>query len=168
MSSLTRSPVWGGESEHGLVPSAGPDGGVDRVEQGLHLCGGEVGQVRSRVFLDGDRLDRRDGVEVFGHGRAVEGQQGLDRGQPQVAGGDAVAAFVLEVVEELGDATVVDVWQFECVGRQLRAFGDEGQQQGPAVAVGPDRGCCPSLNVPMMPSLSIPTIGTWEGPRSVC
>lgn len=51
-----------------------------------------------------------------------------------------VAAFVLEVVEERGDAPVVDVGEVERVGRDLCAFGEEGEQQCPGVAVGPDRG----------------------------
>jgi hypothetical protein len=60
-----------------------------------------------------DRQDPRDGFGVFGVGQRGVAEQGVDGGQPGVAGADAVAAVTLEVIEEAGDQWRVEVGQIQ-------------------------------------------------------
>jgi hypothetical protein len=66
-------------------------------------------------------------------------EERVDRGQPRVAGANAVASFVLQVGEKRGDRRGVEILKLQprwcCPG----ALVHEGQQQPEAVAVGGNR-----------------------------
>ena len=63
----------------------------------------------------------------------------VDRRQPGVAGAGAVAAVVLEVVEERADQRRVEVGEVESAGLLAGLLWREAQQQPERVAVGGDR-----------------------------
>ena len=61
-------------------------------------------------------------------------EQGVDRGEPVVAGGHAVVPVVLEVVQERGDQRGVEVGDVQG-GRALAgAFGGEAEQKAQAAS----------------------------------
>src|SRR3954469_3616673 len=101
------------EGEHRSVSAVGPGAGGDGIQQGLRLGAGQERHLRLRVLLDGDGVDPGDGVQALGCPVGVEGHDGLDRGQTEVAGGGAVAAFLYEVVEEGDHVGGVEVSQLE-------------------------------------------------------
>jgi hypothetical protein len=63
----------------------------------------------------------------------------VDRGQPRVAGADAVAAFAFEMCEERGDLVCIEVFQPELGWLFAGLFVQEPEQQPEAVAIGGDR-----------------------------
>ena len=78
-------------------------------------------------------IGRRGGVAQGG-----VAHERVDRGQPGVAGADAVAALGLEVVEEVQHERRVEVGQSERGGWSSGALLGEAQQQLERVAVGLD------------------------------
>jgi hypothetical protein len=78
----------------------GPRVGADRVQQCLRLQAGQERRLRLGLLLDRDRVDSGGGVQMLGGLGGVEGHDGLDRGQPQVPGGSAVAPRGFQVIEE--------------------------------------------------------------------
>ena len=73
----------------------------------------EVGDQCPVEAFGRDRQHPGDGLGVFGVGQRGVAEQRVDRGQPGVAGADAVAALGLEMVEEAGDQRCVEVGQVE-------------------------------------------------------
>ena len=96
-----------------MVASAGPGAAVGRGEQRVDLGFGEVGDQRPVEALGRDRQDARDRGGVLGVAQRGVAEQRVDRGQAGVAGADAVAALVLEVVEERADQRRVEVVEVE-------------------------------------------------------
>ena len=66
---------------------------------------------------------------MFGVGQRGEAEQRVDRGQPGVAGADAVAALVFEVVEEAGDQRGVEVGQVQRGRCEPGPLGGVAEQQ---------------------------------------
>ena len=75
---------------------------------------------------------------VFGVLECCVGEQGANRGQPDVAGPRAVAALVLQVVEERGDRVRVQVVPVQLRRADSCASLDEAEQEAERVAVGGD------------------------------
>ena len=75
---------------------------------------------------------------MFGVVQREVAEQGVDRGQPVVAGGGAVVAVAFEVIEERGDQRRVELGDVQGGGRLAEAFGGEGQQQPEGELVGAD------------------------------
>ena len=73
---------------------------------------------------------------AFGMAQGSEPEQRANRGQPGVAGPNAVAPFVLEMVEEGGDRLGVELFEIKAGGSGAGLFGNEGVQQFEGVAVG--------------------------------
>ena len=74
------------------------------------------------------------------------GEQGVDRGQPGVAGPDAVLAVMLEMVKERADHRRVQVGEVEPARQSPGPPGSEAEQQPQRVPVGGDRvGASPAL-----------------------
>ena len=69
---------------------------------------------------------------VFGMAQGGEAEQGVDRGQAGVAGPDAVAALVFEVVEEPADQRGVEVGDVQ----RARARGRSARRRSRAAAAG--------------------------------
>ena len=105
-----------GERQQGAVAAAGSRGGVRGGEQRGGFGLGEVGDELALEPLG------RDGSDPLDDGRALEVAQGreaeqcVDRGQPGVAGADAVAALVLQVVEERADQRGAEVGDLQLEG----------------------------------------------------
>ena len=109
-----------GEEQQRVVASPGPGGLVAGGEQRVDLGLGEVGDQRPVEAFGWDRQHPGDALGVFGVGQRGEAEQRVDRGQPGVAGADAVAALVFEVVEEAGDQRRVEVGEVQLRGRACR------------------------------------------------
>jgi hypothetical protein len=121
----SRRPVQGGHHA----------GGQQRVDLGL----GEVGDEVALDAFGRDGEHTRDAAAVFGMVQGEVAEQGVDRGEPVVAGSGAVTPLALEVVQERGDQRCVEVGDVQLAGRGADAFGGEGQQQPEGEFVGSDR-----------------------------
>jgi hypothetical protein len=122
----------------GVVAAAGAGRAVGGAEQGGGLIFGEPGDQGLVGALGGDGQDAGDEGGVLGVAQRRVAERGVDRGEPRVAGADAVAAVFLQVVQERGDGGSVHVGEVEA-GRLLSgAAGGECEQHAPGVAVGGD------------------------------
>ena len=139
MISLSLNPVWGRQGEHGPISSAGPGVGRDRVQQCLSFPVSEEGDFRFGMFLDGDRVNSRDGVQQLRCLGGLERRRRFDGREPKIPGCNAVSAVILEVVEECDHLRCVDVGGLELVGWHVLPLGEEGQEELPGVAVSPNR-----------------------------
>ena len=110
-------------SEHRVVAPAGPGGSVGGGEQRVDLGLGEVGDevALGRVWL-GSRAPAAIVSACSGWRSASVAEQRVDRREPVVAGADAVAAIVFEVVEERGDQRRVEVGDVERARRLAGAL----------------------------------------------
>jgi hypothetical protein len=117
-----------GEREHGVIATSDPGRQVAGVEQRFDLGVGEVGEEVALDAFGRDGEHTLDGTGVLGVMQGEVAEQGVDRGQPVVAGGRAVAPVALEVIEERGDQRRVEFGDVEVGGRLSGAVGGEGQQ----------------------------------------
>jgi len=126
--------------EQGRVAPALPGGPVGPGEQEPGLLDGQVPDGGTVLFLGGDGED----VLPAGHPGRVLGLhprgERADRGQPLVAGRDAVAPVFLQVAEECGDGAGVEVVEGEPGRRDGPLVAEPGDQEPERVAVGRDRG----------------------------
>jgi hypothetical protein len=106
-------PALHGEEEQCVVATPGPGGQVAAGQQRIDLGLGEVGDQRMIEAFGWDRQDPRDARGVFGMFQGSKPEQRVERGQPGVAGPDAIAALVFEVVKEAGDKLRVEVGQVQ-------------------------------------------------------
>ena len=83
-----------------VVAAAGPDVTVGRGEQRVDLLVGEVGDERAVESFGGEREHPLDHRGIFGVLERRVAKQRPDRGEANVAGARAVAAFLFEVIEE--------------------------------------------------------------------
>jgi hypothetical protein len=127
-----------GEREHGMVAPPGPGGLVRCGEEGIGFGFGEPGDEGPVELLRGDREDAGDRFGVLGMPEGCVGEHGADRGEAGVAGAGAVAAVLLEVVQEAADQRRVEVGDVKLAWLFSGALGGEGQEQPPGVAVGGD------------------------------
>jgi hypothetical protein len=102
-----------GQVKQGVVAASGPGGPVGGVKQGGGLDIGQEGDVGVALTSGWDRQDAGDVGGVFGMAQTRVAKQGVDRGQTGVAGAGAVAAPVLEVVEERGDQRRIQVGEVQ-------------------------------------------------------
>jgi len=121
-----------------VVAPSGPGAGVAGAKQRFDLVVGEVGDQRPVEPFGWDREHSGDAVGVLGVGQRREPEQRVDRGQSGVAGADAVAALLLEVVQERADHRRVQLVDVQPGGRDTGAGGDVTEQQPHRVAVGGD------------------------------
>ena len=132
-------PGLDGEQEHRVIAPTGPGVAIGRGEQRLDFG---FGQERDQRFLEPlgrDREHAADRVGVFGVFERCVVEQRADCGEPGVAGADAVAAFVLEVIEERADQRRVEIVEIQLAGLLAGPLGGEREQQPERVAVGSDR-----------------------------
>ena len=100
---------------------------------------GEVGDQGLVIALGRDRQHPLDVGGVLGMAQHGVLEQGADRGQPGVAGPDAVAAVVFQVVQERADHRRVQVGDVQA-GRDLAGLlRGEDDQHLDSVPVGGDR-----------------------------
>jgi hypothetical protein len=78
--------------EHGVVAPPGAGGAVRGGEQRVCLGLGEVGDQGLVCAFGGDGQDAGDEGGVLGVAQRRVAESGVDRGEPRVAGPDAVAA----------------------------------------------------------------------------
>ena len=103
----------GGEGEHGVVAAAGPGFLVAGGQERVGLVRGQVGDVGAVAALAGDGQDPLDQRPVLGMAQGGIAEEGVDRGQAGVAGPDAVAPVILQVLQERGDHRGVEVGKAE-------------------------------------------------------
>ncbi len=128
-------PGLDGEGDPGVVTPPGAGGPVGGGQQRLGFGVGEEGDDRLVGPLGRDGQDAFDVGGVLGVAQRRVGEQGVDRGQPGVACGDAVAALVLEVVEERGDHRRVELGELELRWLGAGLLLSEPQQQPKRIAV---------------------------------
>ena len=128
VSSETRSPVW--TASRSSAWSRRP---VQVVRSGAASSASISGSVRKVTSARSKRLGGIASTRwivrgVLGVAQRGVAEQRVDRGQPGVAGADAVAALVFEVVEERADQRRVEVGEVElgwaacrCAARRRRA-----------------------------------------------
>jgi hypothetical protein len=132
-------PGLAGQYQQCLVSPSGPGRQVGGGQQRGELVFGEVGDQRLVIPLGRDRQDPLDVGGVLGVAHRGVAEQGVDRGEPGVAGPDAVAALVFQVVQERADRLRVQVGDVQ-PGRDLAsALGGEDDQHLERVPVGGDR-----------------------------
>jgi hypothetical protein len=132
-------PGLAGEHQQGLVAAAGPRIQVGGGQHCRDLVLGEVSDQGLVVAFGRDRQDPCDVGGVLGVTECGVAEQGVDRGEPGVAGPDAVAAAGFQVVQERADRLRVQVGDVQ-PGRGLaRALRREDGQHLERVAVGGDR-----------------------------
>jgi hypothetical protein len=127
------------DRDQGVVSSSGPGGGVGRGEQRGGLWIGEVVDQGPLEPFGWDRQDAFDERGVFGVSQGSEPEQLADRSESGVSGRDAVAALVLEVVEERPDRLGVEIGDVELGWLLAGLLGDEHEQELERVTVGGDR-----------------------------
>lgn len=99
-----------------MVAASGPGAAIRAGEQSVHLDVGEERDDRLIGSLGWERQDPFDVGGVLGVTQRGEAKQRVDRGQPGVAGPDAVASLVLQVVEERGDGRCVQIGEIQAGG----------------------------------------------------
>ena len=102
-------PGLDGEQEHRVIAPTSPGVAIGRGEQRLDFGFGEERDQRFLEPLGRDREHAADRFGVFGVFERCVVEQRADRGEPGVAGADAVAAVVLEVIEERADQRRVEI-----------------------------------------------------------
>ncbi len=121
-----------------FVSESDAEGGVDGIEDGVHLFNGEAGR-RLVVGLFGS-----DGLYTFvweHEFRVFAGgvvEEGFDGGEPLVPGGLAVVALAFEVVEEVEDRLGVEHFHAEFFGLFAVFFAEMLDEQAQGVAIGGD------------------------------
>jgi hypothetical protein len=88
-----------GQAEHCVVASSGAGATIGRGQQHVDLGIGEVGDDGVVAAFGGDCQHPADVGGVFGMAQRGETEQRVDRGQSGVAGADAVASRLFEVVK---------------------------------------------------------------------
>ena len=106
-----------GEQEQGVVAAAVPGLPVGGGEQRVCFLGGEVADDGALAAAGRDGQDLADHGGVLGCPRGRVAEQGVDRGQPGVAGGAAVPALFFQVLQERADQRGVEVGEAEPAGR---------------------------------------------------
>ncbi len=109
------------------------------ASRGLGLHAGQERGLRFRCPLDRDGLDLGDGVQLLGCPGGMEGHDGLDRSQPQVAGSCPVTALGLQVIQEREHGHRINIGDLELVRGDVPGLGQEAKEQAPRVTVGADR-----------------------------
>jgi len=102
-------PGLGGKQQQGVVAPPRPGARVAGGQQRVDLVLGEVGDHGPVEPFGRDREDPGDAVGVLGMGQRRVAEQGVDRGESGVSGADAVAALVLEVIQEAADHRCVQL-----------------------------------------------------------
>ena len=125
-----------GQGQQCPVTAPGEAVGVRGVQQRFGLFEGEELHGAWCAAPGGQGQDPCDGVGVLGVVGQRHGQDRPDRGEPGVAGDRAVAAHVLEVVQERGDRHGVEQAQVDLVRWDTGGGGEVFDQQPPGVAVG--------------------------------
>jgi hypothetical protein len=101
------------EGQHRAVAAAFPPVLRWRVKHGLGFLGGEEGHGAPLEALGRDAEHPPDHCGVLGVPDGGVGEQGSDRGEPQVPRPGAVVALGLEVLEERGDHGLVELVPFQ-------------------------------------------------------
>src|SRR6266545_218290 len=110
--------VGDGEEEQRVVAATESGGRVWRCEERVDFGGGEEGDEVTVEALLRDGEDALDQSRVRWLAAGREAEERVDRREPRVACPDAVAALLLEVIEEGADERRVDVRE-EQGGRRL-------------------------------------------------
>ena len=122
------------EVQHRAVTDTEAGGEVRGVEECPDLPHRQVLDERLIVTLLRNRVDLSDLGQRGADVAFDVVHEGLDRGEPRIAGRGAVAALVFEVREEVEDQRGIELLEAELGGPQARAR--EGAQQPVGVGVG--------------------------------
>jgi hypothetical protein len=122
-----------------VIAPAGPGAAVGCGEERVDLGVGEPGDGSPVVSFGGDGEHALDRGGVFGMAERGVAEQGVDGGEPPVAGADRVVPVDLEVVQERGDQRRVEIGDVHRGRRLARRGGGEADQQSERVAVAGDR-----------------------------
>ena len=132
-------PGLAAEGEQRVVAAAVPGAGIGCGEQGRDLVRGQVAQVGPVADLERDAEYPLDEGALADAGQGGVAEQRVDDGQPDVAGGDAVAPARLQVVQERADRAGVQVGQALPGGLLPGLLMDVADQEPDRVAVAGDR-----------------------------
>ncbi|MGP3937538.1 hypothetical protein [Nonomuraea sp. KM88] len=102
-----------GDEQQQVVPAAQRGGLVGNREERVTLGAGQEAHVGGITALVRDGQDALDEQGMFGATQRRVAEQGVDRGQPGVASGDAVVPVGLEMVQEAADEVGIDVGQVQ-------------------------------------------------------
>ena len=82
------------------VPGATPTGLIGRIQQGLHLRARKRVYGLARAAFDGHRQHLAYRGQILHGDVSGEVHERPDRGQPEIAGGDAVVPLLLQVIQK--------------------------------------------------------------------
>ena len=122
-----------------MVAATGPPGAVGGCDQGIGFSCCEELEHRFGVPFGWDRKDAGDRRSVFELAWHGMGEDGPDRAESCVTGRDAVAAFMLKVVEEGGDVRGIEMVEIDALGSGGGPVGEERDEHPPRVPVRGDR-----------------------------
>ena len=96
-----------------MVTSTESSRAVRGRQQGIDLVRGEEADIGALGALDGNGEDALDQMRVFGVAHRREAEHRANGGQPSVSSSHAVAALVLEMLEEGGDEVGIEIGEVE-------------------------------------------------------
>ena len=121
-----------------MVPPSAVGRAVAAGQDGVHFRPRQVVDLSSWWALAGNREDAGGQVEGLGRSQRREADEGADGGQTRIAGLNAVASILFEVIEERQDDGRIEVVERERVGLPLAVLIEKGEQQTEGVAIGVD------------------------------
>ena len=131
----TRSPPAKAQVQHGAVPDAEPGRQVRGGEDRANLVHREMAHQFLVVPLGGNGVDLPHLLDHLGNAQLDIPHEGLDRGEPDVAGGCAVAALLLDMGEEVQHQRSIEVLEAELGWPQASTLTGEDQPKSQGMGV---------------------------------
>ena len=125
----------GGEREQGSVSSSFPAVLVRGGKHSVELVLGEEGDLGAVEPFGWNGQHAADQLGVFGMGERRVGEQGPDRGEPQIPCPGGVLTLRFEMVEERSDRVGVEIGPVEPVGLDPLGVVDPGDEQSERVPI---------------------------------
>jgi hypothetical protein len=138
-SSEIRSPVWTAVSSSAWSRRPAH---VDRLGASSSACVSTGGKERDGAFLGALAWDREHALRqggVLGVSQRAVVKEGVDRGEPDVAGAGGVPALLLEVLKKRADRRRVEVGDLQLRWRRPGCPVDVAKEESEGVAVAGDR-----------------------------
>ena len=125
--------------QQGVIAAAGAGGAIHAGQHGGDLLVLQVRDGPRPGAFEGDPEHPLGLIQMRGLLGGQEAGEGMDGGQPDVAGGRAHLALLLEVLEERHDVLHGEIGDVEGGDRPARGAGEEAEEQDRAVAIAADR-----------------------------
>ncbi len=128
-------PAGEAKAQHGTVPGAKPRRRVRGVEDCSHCVHCKAPRQGLVMALCRNGVDLHDLLQGSGDAELDMAHEGLDRGEPGVAGRSTIATLLLDVGQEAEHEGRVDVFEAELRGSLPHTFAGKDEQQPKGVRV---------------------------------